>query len=174
MILDEVVEVRGSDFLFALEDDLHVDRQLAGLLQVRLDGLEVHEDLALVIGRAACVDLSVADSRLEWRRFPELERIDGLHVVVAVEEDGRRTLGAEPVAIDDRVAGRFDEPDVVETDAAHLVCRPFGAAPDVAGVLRQRTDARNRQVRLQLFDVAVTVGVDEVDDIVHLCVSFSR
>ena len=61
MGLDEVVEVGGADLLFALEDDLHVHRQAAVLLQVRLDGLEVHEHLALVVGRAARVDLAVAD-----------------------------------------------------------------------------------------------------------------
>ena len=173
MRLDEVVEVGGADFLLALEDDLHVDRQLAGLLQVRLDGLEVHEDLALVVGRAARVDLAVADGRFKRRRLPQLDRIDRLDVVVAVEEDRRRTFGAQPVAVDDGVAGRFDEPDVVEADAAHLLGRPLGAAPDVAGVLRQGADARNREVGLQLLDVAVTVRVDEVDDVVHWRSAFS-
>ena len=58
---DEVVEVRAADFLLALDDELHVHRQAAVLLHVRLDRLEVHEDLALVVGRAARVDLAVAD-----------------------------------------------------------------------------------------------------------------
>ena len=108
MGLDEVVEVGGADLLFALEDDLHVDRELAGLLQVRLDGLEVHEHLSLVVGRSARVDLAVADRRLKGRRLPQLDRVDRLHVVVAVEEDRRRAFGAQPVAIDDGVAGRVD------------------------------------------------------------------
>ena len=141
---------------------------LPGLLQVRLDGLEVHEDLALVVGRAARVDLAVADGGLKRRRLPELDGIDRLDVVVAVEEDRRRAFGAEPVAIDDGVAGRFEEPDIGQADAAHLVGRPFGAAAHIAGMLRQRADARNREVSLQLLDVAVTIGVDEVDDVVHV------
>ena len=94
MGLDEVVEIGGADFLLALEDDADVDRQAAVLLQVRFDGLEVHEDLALVVGGAARVDLAVADRRLERRRLPQLDRIDRLHVVVAVEEDRRRALRA--------------------------------------------------------------------------------
>ena len=65
----------------------------AGLRQVRLDGLEVHEDLALVVGGATRVDLAVPDGCLEWRRHPFVDRIDRLHVVVAVEED-RRLPGA--------------------------------------------------------------------------------
>ena len=110
--LDEVVEVRRADFFLAFEDDLHVDRQLAGLLQVRLDGLEVHEHLALVVGRSARVDLAVADGRLKGRRLPQLDRIDRLHVVVAVEKDRRRAFGAKPVAIDDGIARRLDQADV--------------------------------------------------------------
>ena len=125
---DEVVEMGAADFLFAFENDLHVHRQAAVLLHVRLDRLEVHEDLALVVGRAARVDLAVADRRLERRRHPEIQRIDRLHVVVAVEQDRRRVRRAEPVAVDDRIARRVDETDVLQADAAHLVGAPLGAA----------------------------------------------
>ena len=129
--LDEVVEIRGADFFLPLEDDAHVDGQPAVLLEVRFDGLEVHEDLALVVGGPARVDLAVAHGRLERRGVPELQRIDRLHVVVAVEEDGRRAFGAEPVAVDDGIAGRLDQPHVLHPDPPHLVGGPLGAAPDV-------------------------------------------
>ena len=149
-----------------------VDRQLAVLLQVRLDGLEVHEDLALVVGRAARVDLAVAHGGFERRRLPQLDRIDRLHVVVAVEEDRRRPFGAQPVAVDDGKAGRLDQPHVLHADAPHLVGRPLGAALHVAGMLGQRADARDGEVRLELLDVTVAVGVDEVDDVVHVWIDF--
>jgi hypothetical protein len=87
---------------------------------------------------------------------------------VAVEKNRRRALGTEPVAVDHRVAGRLDQPDVLHPDAPHLVGGPFGTAPHVRLVLRQRADARDGQVALQLFDVPVAVGVDEVDDVVHV------
>ena len=87
---------------------------------------------------------------------------------MAVEEDRRRALGAEPVAIDDRVAGRLDQPDVLQPDAAHLLGGPLGAAPHVLLMLRQRADAGNGEVGLELVDVAIAVGVDEVDDVVHI------
>ena len=121
---DEVVEVDAADLLFAFEDDLHVHRQAAVLLEMRLDRLEVHEHLALVVGRAARVDLAVADRRLERRRLPQLERIDRLHVVVAVEEDRRRAWRAQPVAVDDRIARRVDQADVLQSDPPHLVGAP--------------------------------------------------
>ena len=133
--LTKLSRLRGADFLFAFEDDLDVHRQAAVLLQVRLDRLEVHEDLALVVGRAARVDLAVAHRRLERRRLPQVERIDRLHVVVAVEEDRRRAGGAEPVAVDDREARRLDQPNVLQPDAPHLLGGPLGAALDVGRVL---------------------------------------
>ena len=172
--LDEVVEVGRADLFFPLEDDLHVDRQPAVLLQVRFNRLEVHEDLPLVVGRAARVDFAVADGRLEGRGFPQLDRVDRLHVVVAVEEDGRRARRAQPVAVDDREAGRVDQLDVLQPDAAHLLRRPVRAALHVGRVLRQRADAGDGEVLLELVDVVVAVRIDEVDDVVHNCLILSR
>ena len=147
---DEVVEMLAADFLFALDHELHVHGQAAVLFHVRFDRLEVHEHLALVVGRAARVDLAVADRRLEGRRLPQVERIDRLHVVVPVKQNRRRLRRAEPVAVDDRIARRLDEADVLQADAAHLVGAPLGAALHVAGVLGQRADARNRQEALSV------------------------
>ena len=58
-------------------------------------GLEEGHELALVVLRAArhdhlAVELVGGDARLERRRFPQLERIGRLHVVVAVEQHMRR------------------------------------------------------------------------------------
>ena len=164
----EVVEVHAPDFFLAFEDDLHVHRQAAVLLQVRLDRLEVHEHLSLVVRGAARVDFAVADGRLERRRFPQIEGVDRLHVVVAVKKDGRRARRAEPVAVDHGVPRRRNEPDVLQTDAAHLVGAPFGAALHVAGVLGQRADARDREQRFQLIEVLLAVHVDEIDDLLHV------
>ncbi len=170
---DVVVEVGAADLLLALEHDLDVDRQAARLLQVRFDGLEVHEDLALVVRGAARVDLAVADGGLEGRRFPQLERIDGLNVVVSVEEHRRRAGRAEPLAVDDGIAGRLFEPRRRQTDATELVARPLGAAANVGSVLRQGADAGDGQVFLQLVEIAVAVRVDEIDDGMHCVASVS-
>ena len=116
---------------------------------------------------AARVELAVADRRLERRRRPQVERIDRLHVVVAVEEDGRRTRRAQPFAVDDRVAGRLLDAGVLQADAGHLVAGPLGAAAHVGRMAGQRADAGDGQILLQLVNVAVAVDVDEVDDVVH-------
>ena len=164
----ELVEVQAADFLFTLEKHFDVERQTAGLLHVRFDSLEVHEDLPFVVGRAARVDLVLAHGRFERRRFPEVDRIDGLHVVVAVEEDRRRAWRIQPFAVDDRVARRFEQPHVLEADALHVIGAPLGRAPHVGLMLGKRADARNGEVLLQLVDVAIALHVDVINDLVDV------
>jgi hypothetical protein len=134
---------------------------------VRLDRLDVHEHLALVIGRPAGVDLAVAHGRLERRRRPQVHRIHRLHVVVAVEEDRRPPRRAEPVAVDDRVSRRVEQGNVLQPGAAQRLGGPLGRPPYIRRMLWQRADAGNCQILLQLFDVSVAVDVDEVDDVIH-------
>jgi hypothetical protein len=165
--LDEVIEVGGPDFFLAFENDLHVDGESAVLFQVCLDGLEVHEHLTLVVGSAARVDLAVADRCLERRRFPQIHRVDRLDVVVAVKKDRRCAGRAEPIAVDNREPRRLDQLHVLQADSPHFVGRPLGAALDVSSMLRQRADAGNGKIRLQLLDVAIPMCVDEIDDVVH-------
>ena len=69
-------------------------------------GLDEGHQLALVVGGAARADRARAvrarlDGRLEGVVVPELERIDRLHVVVAIEQR-RRTRRAAVMADDDR------------------------------------------------------------------------
>ena len=134
---DELVEVQAADFLFAFEKHLDVQRQSSGLLHVRFDRLEVHEDLAFVVGGAPRVELAFANGRLERRRFPELERVDRLNVVVAVEEDGGRAGSVQPFAVDDRIAGGLDQAHVLEADRLSCDRRstppPGEHRPDAAG-----------------------------------------
>ena len=165
---DELVEVQASDLFFSFEKHLDVQRKAAGLLHVGLDRLEVHEDLSLVVGGAARVDLVLAHGRFERRRIPEIDRVHGLDVVVAVEQDRRRPGRVQPIAIDDRIAGRVEQPHMLEADALHVIGAPLGCAPHVCLMLRKRADARDREVLLELVNVAITLQVDVVDDLVDV------
>ena len=69
---DEGAQVGRGDLLFAFEQELQVDRRAIARLQVRLQRLDVDEELPLVVGRAAGVDLAVLDDRLERRRVPAI------------------------------------------------------------------------------------------------------
>ena len=91
-------------FLLALEHVLEVDRKAAAGRQDGGRGHDVGVGLALVVGRAAGEHPTADDDRLEGRRRPQVQRIDRLDVVMAVDQDRRRSGRVEPVRIDDRMA----------------------------------------------------------------------
>jgi hypothetical protein len=87
-VVDDLVAAR---LLFAVADKPDVHGELAGLREVGR-GLEERVQLSLVVGRAAAVEPAVANRRLERRRLPLVERRGGLHVEVAVDEEGGRVF----------------------------------------------------------------------------------
>ena len=167
LVVQKRLKMLAADLLLALENQFDIDREPTAVLHAGFDRLEVHEDLTLVVRGATRINLAFPNGRLERRRFPFVQRVDRLHVVVPIKEDGRRPLGMEPVPVDDRIARRFDAAHVFETDALKLIRGPLGAARHVTRVLWERADTRNSEVVLQLLDVSVAVGVDEIDDVVH-------
>ena len=82
--------MRAADLLLALDEELEVDRQAAVLGQQPPGRFDLVEGLALVVDGAPGQALAVDDHRFEGRRGPLVERIDRLHVVVAVDEHRRR------------------------------------------------------------------------------------
>ena len=83
--------------------------------------MQVH--LALVVGGAASVDPSVLDARLERWSHPQIEGIDRLDVVVAVDDDRGRALRMQPIGVDHRVAAGGGDVDVLEADLADALRR---------------------------------------------------
>ena len=141
--LDERGERGRPRLLLALEQHRHVAGQPARLAEgaQRLD--EGHE-LALVVAGAARDDLrAVAEFRLERIRRPERERIDRLHVVMAVEQHVRgiamRPLGEahhhRPTCrrANRRLEAEFDE----------LGRQPVGGAPALVRVGHVGRDRRD-------------------------------
>ena len=85
---------RRAALLLALEQHGDGDRRGAGHAPPGPHRLEEGHQLALVVlGAARHDDLAVGlvggDARLERRRLPQLERVDRLHIVVAVEQHVR-------------------------------------------------------------------------------------
>ena len=87
--LEELDDRVAAGLLLAVAAEADVDRQLAGLRELARGG-EQHVELALVVDRAAAVEVVAADLGLERVRLPELERVGRLHVEVPVAEDRRR------------------------------------------------------------------------------------
>jgi hypothetical protein len=151
---DERLEVPRADLFLALEEELDVDGARARGLQVRLEGVDVDDELPLVVARAPRVETAVADRRLEGRGRPQLERVRGLHVVVPVDEDRRLPRSTEPLAVDDRVArGRVDL-GLGAPRALQARLDPLRGALDVLGAGRVGRDRRDPKDVLQLVEVA--------------------
>ena len=122
------------------------------------DAVDVGEDLALVVRGTARVDDAVLDARLEGRRFPEVERIGGLHVVMAVDHDRGTARLVFVARDDDRVAGR----GVFlggEADALELHDEPVRALVGVGLVRGVGGDAGEAEELDQVGDGVVLGGV---------------
>ena len=151
LVFDVRLDVLAAGLLLAFEQELHVDRQLAGGLQQALDGFDLDVDLALVVAGAARVDVVAAHFGLERRRLPLVQRIGRLHVVVAVEQERRLARRAQPFRVDQRIALAFDQFGDGHPGRAQFVDGEFGRAPDVRLVLGKRADAGNAEEGFQSF-----------------------
>src|SRR5690606_33421644 len=78
----------AADFFLSFEQDGEVHGQVALLGEGLGEALHVGHELAFVVGGTAAVDAAIADGGLKGGGLPLAERFGGLHVVVAVEQDG--------------------------------------------------------------------------------------
>ena len=152
---------RAADFLFAFDQELHVHRKLAVHREQRFDGLDVAVHLALVVGRAARVDVAVANRRLEGRRDPFIQGIGRLHIVVPVAQNGRFPGRVQPIGVDQRMPRGLDHLDMFHLRGAQAGGDELGGALDVGDVLGQRADAGDAEEILQLGEQPVLVCFDK-------------
>jgi hypothetical protein len=162
VLVEELAEVLGADLLFPLDDELDVARNAAGGLQVAGDRRHVRHHAGLVVGGAAAIEASLALRGLERGREPFLGAPGRLHVVVPIQEDGRRVRLLDPVAVDVGVDARdLQHLHVLDAGPAHDLGRGLGRAAHLLRRKALRGDARNpRQVherRLELLEMLVQV-----------------
>ena len=94
IVAHELEQMLRAALLLALDHGGDIQRQLAGDRLEGAAGLDEGHGLAFVVaGPARDDDLAPAgkrlDARLERRRLPQIERIDRLHVVMAVKQHAR-------------------------------------------------------------------------------------
>ena len=143
--LEKLDDRMAAGLLLAVAAEADVHGQLAGARQLTRRR-EEHVELALVVDRAAPVEVLTADLRLERRRIPQLERVGRLHVEVSVAEDGRgvaapgRTVfRGTDLADRERLAVPVDELTLAAC-APDERADPLAGALDVACVRRVRAD----------------------------------
>src|SRR5260370_19645673 len=109
MLANESEQMIRPAFLLALAHERDRQRQTAGHRFEGATGLDEGHQLPFVVARAAGDDglaarSEILDARLERRGLPQIERIDRLHVVMAIEQRSRaRSVAA--LADHDRLTG---------------------------------------------------------------------
>ncbi len=145
LALDQIEQNFGAVLLLTLDQEPEVDRGVGGI-----DRLQQAEDLPLVVGRAAGVELAVALCRLErWSR-PLGERVRRLHVVVSVDQQRRRTGNVGTFGPNDRMCVAAKKRDVVTAETPQLGADPLCGGTAILVVCGQCRDGRNPQKLVQL------------------------
>ena len=135
-------EILAADLLFSFDDEGEVARQVGLGFQVGFHRLEMGKVLAFVVAGAAGEERMVFDAGLEGRRFPQVQRLGRLNVVVAVNQEmwapTRGGGGAgRCLRDDDRIAVRRAEPNV-QADGPAMVEQPAGGGFDVRAMVALR------------------------------------
>lgn len=164
-------QARAGDLFLALEQHRHLDRQAADDGLPGAARLDEGQELALVVGGAAGNDVGLAiglrhELRLERVGVPQTTRIDGLDVVMAVEQH-MRPLPRAVVADHHRVArGRTHRG--VKAEFAEFFLQPFGGALAVRGMRRIGRDRWNTDQVEQARKACVDIGVDIGEHLVEM------
>ena len=130
--------------------------ELAAAQQV-LEGLDVHEELALVVVGPAAPDGPVDHLRVKGIVRPLVQRLDGLDVVVAIDQHGLRLRVDDLLAEDDRVAGGVAHARLVGAGFQQQVRQGFGAQVHILFVLGLGADGGDAQQGEELLEEAVAV-----------------
>ena len=158
VLLHERFDALAAHFFFAFDQHADVDGQLAVAgLEQRLKCLELHPELALVVDRAARVDVLIALGRLEWRSVPLVQRLGRLHVIVRIAQRRRLARGVQPVGVNQRMALGGNDLDILEADALQIVGHHLGGLADIVFVLFGGADAGDAKQIFQLVEKALLV-----------------
>ena len=172
---DEGFQMGAGYFLFALEQEHHVDRQSAIAGEKGLRDLDRDQHRPLVVRRAAPIKAAVADFGLKRFCVPGLQRVRRLHVEMAVDEHGRLARRAAPGGGDDRMSFRRPDFGVGEAGFRQLLRHELRRPDDVALIGRVGRNAGNADEGLEIFKDRRAVGSQPgLDGVHHLPPSTDR
>jgi hypothetical protein len=147
VLVEQRGQVRRTGLLLALDEELerHGGRPRPGGREVGPQAEQVHGDLAPVVARTAAEQLVAHRDPGERRVLPRLQRVDGLHVVVAVDEHGRRgrVLGAQARVHRGQRRSVVPDGDLRPAVGAQGVGEPVRRSRHVTVVRRVRADRRD-------------------------------
>ncbi len=157
-VLRKSREAFAADLLLAFDDERQIARQRRAGFEMRLDGLEMREVLAFVVGASRARKFRAAnDARLKRRRCPQIQRLRRLHVVMAINHVMRSAVGrASPRAARRRFGHNnwmaFGRTDLrVEADLPAMSHQPLRAGAHIlfmtAAAPRRWAAGDSRRVR---------------------------
>src|SRR3989454_7864635 len=88
VLVNETREVWTSDLLFALDNELEIERNIAGAFEIALSRLDERDNIVLAVRRASRDNLPPTQLRVEGSRDPFLQGLGRLNIIVAVDEKG--------------------------------------------------------------------------------------
>src|SRR5260370_37874158 len=103
VMLNKIPEADTANFLFAFDQNFHVNRKLAVYFPERFERFQMDVDLAFIVGGTASKKVTVADGRLEGRRRPKIERLGGLPVLGAIKEGRGLSRSVHRFGLEERV-----------------------------------------------------------------------
>src|SRR6266567_4034659 len=165
VMLNKIPEADAADFLFAFDQNFHVNRKPAVHFLERFERFEMDVDLAFIIGSTASKEVTVADGRFEGRRGPKIERLGGLHVIVAIKEDGGLARSFQGFGIDERVQICRNDFNGLKSCGPEVVCDPARTAFDIRLVLALGADTGNAQKFTELRQMLVALTIDKLSKI---------
>ena len=144
----------ATRLLLAVAAEANVDRQLARARQLAR-GAEKHEELPLVVDRAAAIEILAADLGLERIGVPQLERVGRLHVEVAVAEHRRSRLGIHgrpdltdcerlSVPVDDLALATCRADEVADPFAGSHTSAAWAGSAEIEGMRRNSASSSNQ------------------------------
>ena len=130
---EQLAQRRRAGLLFAFDEHGDADR---GLAVERPHRRQMCCDTGLVVGSAAAVQPAVALGRLERCGDPLARVALGLHVVVGVQQDGRRAGRGGVAGYDGRGTALADDAHIVEPDSGEQVGDRLCAAVHLVATTR--------------------------------------
>ncbi len=171
LIGQQLGEGRAAILLLAFQQHGEAHGQLAIHRQMGAAGFQEADDLTLIVHRPAADDALAARAvhqlRVERVGVPELQRVGGLHVVMAVEQHMRCVWPGGKILRDDaRMALGLGKPGG-EAHVLQRVARPFRGAAAILRMGRLGADAGDAQEGEEPLQRGGQGGIDGVQYLVH-------
>src|SRR6266487_2857041 len=90
VLVNETRQVWTTDLFFALDNELEIERNIAGSFEIALSRFDERDNIVFAICRAPRDNLPPSQLRIEGSRDPFLERLHRLDIVVAIDEESLR------------------------------------------------------------------------------------